>query len=175
MSADSIAAARPVRYNQAMSTIDRLRAAGWRAIAERSGAVGEAARRVNQRLGRPLAPAEELADRRDFAAGYTRAAAPAPTPPAPPATATEPAPVVIYFLDKQRRDVPRLTEILEAHGVSYRLASLEDDPAAQAAIRRDSGGTRLPVVFIAGDCVGGRVELVNLAASGELKRRVFGA
>jgi hypothetical protein len=50
-----------------------------------------------------------------------------------------------------------------------------DDPAAQAAIRRDSGGTRLPVVFIAGDCVGGRVELVNLAASGELKRRVFGA
>ena len=51
---------------------------------------------------------------------------------------------------------------------------MEEHPAALAAVRRDSGGYRLPVVFIAGDCVGGRVELVNLAASGELKKKVFG-
>ena len=45
---------------------------------------------------------------------------------------------------------------------------------AQAAIRRDSKGFRLPVVFVAGEAIGGRAELTNLAASGELKRRVFG-
>lgn len=158
-----------------MSTIDRLRAAGWRALAERRGGLADAARRLNDQLGRPLAAADELADRRAFAAGQ---AAPTPAPtkpgPAPAPAAAEPAPVVIFFLDKQRRDVPRLTEILDAHGVPYRLASLEEDPAALAAVRRDSGGNRLPVVFIAGDCVGGRAELTNLAASGELKRRVFG-
>jgi len=154
-----------------MSVLDRVRAAGWRALAG-DGAVAQKARALNERLGRPLASPEELADRQAFAAGYTATTAKAATGPAP--AAREPAPVIVYFLDKQKRDVPRLTEILDTQHIPYRTMSLEDDPAAQAAVRRDSGGYRLPVVFIAGDCVGGRVELVNLAASGELKKKVFG-
>ena len=47
-------------------------------------------------------------------------------------------------------------------------------PLAQMAVRRDSKGFRLPVVFIAGEVVGGRSELSNLASSGELTRKVFG-
>ena len=82
--------------------------------------------------------------------------------------------MLVYFLDKQRRDVPRLTEILDSHGVPYKLASLEEDPAAQAAIRRDSNGHRLPLVFIAGECVGGREQLLNLGNTGQLKKLVFG-
>jgi glutaredoxin len=157
-----------------MSVIDRLRGAGWRALSG-SGPLREQARQWNERLGRPLASPEELADRRAFAAGYADGAPRPAAEPAPAITTNrEPAPVVIYFLDKQRRDVPRLTEILEAHRVPFRLMSLEDDPAAQAAVRRDSGGHRLPVVFIAGDCVGGRTELLNLAASGALAKKVFG-
>jgi glutaredoxin len=154
-----------------MSVLDRVRAAGWRALAG-DGAVAQKARALNERLGRPLASPEELADRQAFAAGYTATTARAPTGPAP--AAREPAPVIVYFLEKQKRDVPRLTEILDTQHIPYKTMSLEDDPAAQAAVRRDSGGYRLPVVFIAGDCVGGRVELVNLAASGELKKKVFG-
>jgi hypothetical protein len=42
------------------------------------------------------------------------------------------------------------------------------------AVRRDSKGFRLPVVFIAGEVIGGRAELTNLAASGELRKKVFG-
>ncbi|MBK9031993.1 MAG: hypothetical protein IPL61_11810 [Myxococcales bacterium] len=158
-----------------MSVLDRVRAAGWRAL---SGS--ESARRLNDRLGRPLASPEELADRRAFAAGYTAASATAPSgpaaaaAPAPSTGAREAAPVIVYFLDKQRRDVPRLTEILDAHKIPYREMSLEEDPAGQAAVRRDSAGYRLPVVFIAGDCVGGRIELINLASTGELVRKVFG-
>jgi glutaredoxin len=78
-------------------------------------------------------------------------------------------------MDKQRRDVPRLTQILDDAGIPYQVMSLEGDEAAQMAVRRDSKGHRLPLVFIAGEVVGGRTELTNLDRTGELKRRVFGA
>ena len=159
-----------------------LRDAGWRALGAREGAVVSVIRKVNDALGRPLAPADELDDRRAFARGYRAegtsppASAPAPAAVAAKAASTgEAAPVLIYFLDKQKRDVPRLIEILEAHRVPYKLASLEEDPAAQAAIRRDSKGFRLPLVFIAGECVGGREQLLNLGNTGALKKLVFGA
>ena len=42
------------------------------------------------------------------------------------------------------------------------------------AVRRDSKGYRLPVLFIAGDAIGGRAELSNLISTGELKKKVFG-
>jgi len=153
-----------------MSLLDRLRDAGWRAI-ERGGRLTDPARRLNEALGRPLASADELADRRAFETGY--AAAPADAAPATPA-ATEAAPVIVYHMDKQRRDVPKLTQILDAAEIPYRIMSLEGDEAAQAAVRRDSKGHRLPVVFIAGEVAGGRTELINLQQSGELRRRVFG-
>jgi hypothetical protein len=41
-------------------------------------------------------------------------------------------------------------------------------------VRRDSNGHRLPVCFIAGECIGGKVELINAAGSGELSKKVFG-
>ena len=59
-------------------------------------------------------------------------------------------------------------------GIPYRISNLQEDPAAQMAVRRDSKGFRLPVVFIAGEPIGGRAELVNLQASGELPKKVFG-
>jgi glutaredoxin len=154
-----------------MSILDRVRTTAWKALDGRGGALADAARRVNDALGRPLASADELADRAAFAAGY----ATAPVAPTAPATRSgEPAPVIVYFMDKQRRDVPRLTQILDDAGIPYQVLSLEGDEAAQMAVRRDSKGHRLPLVFIAGEVVGGRTELTNLDRTGELKRRVFG-
>jgi hypothetical protein len=149
-----------------------LRVAGWRAIGAREGAVVRAIRKVNDALGRPLAPADELDDRRAFARGYRAEDAVAAAVPARPRG--EAAPVLVYYMDKQKRDVTKLTDILEGHGIPYKLASLEEDPAAQAAIRRDSKGLRLPLVFIAGDCIGGREHLLNLGKAG-LEKLVFGA
>jgi glutaredoxin len=77
-------------------------------------------------------------------------------------------------MDKTRRDAGRLTEVLDGAGIPYKVMNIQDDPAAQSAVRRDSKGFRLPVVFIAGEAIGGRAELTNLAASGALKKRVFG-
>src|SRR5215831_3752764 len=131
--------------------LDKLRAEAHRAIDKLPGKAGEVARRANEALGR--APA-------------------AATPAAP--RARDAAPVIVYHMDKTRRDAAKLTEVLDGAGIPYKVMNIQDDPAAQAAVRRDSKGFRLPVVFIAGEVIGGRAELTNLTASGELRKKVFG-
>jgi glutaredoxin-related protein len=153
------------------SFADRIRARAHRAIDSLPGKLGDAARKANEALGRPLADEHELADRRAFEA-RTRDGTSATAP--SNAARGEPAPVIIYYMDKQKRDVSKLTDVLDTQGIQYTVTNIQEDPAAQFAVRRDSKGHRLPVVFIAGDCVGGRAELVNLASSGELSKRVFG-
>ena len=154
-----------------MSLMDRVRARAFAAIERAPGRVRDLAQKANEALGRPLADENELAERKAFAAGRGNA-----TIVAQPAPKTrEQAPVLVYFMDKQRRDVSKLTDILDSHGVAYTATNIQEDPAAQYAVRRDSKGFRLPVVFVAGDCVGGREQLVNAASSGDLAKKVFGA
>jgi glutaredoxin-related protein len=151
--------------------LDSLRAGAHRAIDKLPGKAGELARKANAALGRPLADEAELADRRAFEA---RAAAPAAATSGKPQPQREAAPVVVYHMDKTRRDATKLTELLDGAGIPYKVMNIQEDPAAQMAVRRDSKGHRLPLVFIAGEVVGGRSELTNLATSGELKKKVFG-
>lgn len=154
-----------------MTWLDRARARAHAALDKIPGKVGDAARRANVALGRPLADADELADRRAFA---DRTSANAPMPPKPPAEAKrDVAPVIVYHMDKTRRDAQKLVDMLTAESVPHRVSNIQEDPAAQAAVRRDSKGFRLPVVFIAGEAIGGRAELSNLIASGELKKKVL--
>ena len=154
-----------------MTWLDRARARAHAALDKLPGKVGDAARRANMALGRPLADADELADRRAFA---DRASANAPMPEARSAeVGRDAAPVIVYHMDKTRRDAQKLVDMLEAEKVPHQVSNIQEDPAAQMAVRRDSKGFRLPVVFIAGEAVGGRAELSNLIASGELKKKVF--
>ena len=157
-----------------MSWLDRARARAHATITNLPGRAGDLARKANEALGRPLADEEELADRRAFDAKTAVATGTTAAPAANPPSAKEPAPVIVYHMDKSRRDALRLTEILDAAKVPYKVSNIQEDPAAQSAIRRDSKGFRLPVVFIAGEAVGGRQELVNLQTSGELAKKVFG-
>ncbi len=151
--------------------LDGVRARAHAVIERMPGPPGALARKANELLGRPLADAHELEDRRAFAKrGVTVVAG---TPAAPQQARTDAAPVIIYHMDKTRRDAVKLAEMLDAEGVPYKISNIQEDPAAQAAVRRDSKGYRLPVVFIAGDAIGGRAELSNLIASGDLKRKVF--
>ena len=155
-----------------MSWLDDLRARAHARIRDLPGKAGELARKANEALGRPLADEAELAERRAFEARGGKEAAPGPA--AAPRAANEPAPVIVYHMDKSRRDALKLTEILDGAGIPYRIDNIQEDPAAQMAVRRDSKGFRLPVVFIAGEPIGGRAELLYLQSSGELKKRVFG-
>jgi glutaredoxin len=153
------------------SRLDDLRARAHAALGKLPGAVGDAARRANAALGRPLADAEELADRRAFEARTARLATEAAKP---AAARRDAAPVVVYHMDKTRRDADKLADMLAAENVPYKMSNIQEDPAAQMAVRRDSKGFRLPVVFIAGEPIGGRAELSNLIAGGELAKKVFG-
>ena len=157
-----------------MGLVDQMRARAHAALARVPGKAGQLARKANDALGRPLADADELADRRAFAAGNDGVAAPVTTAPAPAAKAADAAPVIVYHMDKTRRDALKLVEILDAGGIPHTVTNIQEDPAAQYAVKRDAHGMRLPVVFVAGECLGGREQLVNLAATGELKRKVFG-
>jgi glutaredoxin-related protein len=154
-----------------MGVFDRIRARAHAALERVPGKVGETVRKANDALGRPLADESELADRRAFeskAPGAPVEAKPVAKP------AGEAAPVIVYHMDKTRRDAQKLTDILDANGIQYKVTNIQEDPAAQYAVRRDSDGKRLPVVFVAGECLGGREELVNAAGNGELKKKVFG-
>ncbi len=157
------------------SPLDSFRARAFGLIVRVPGKAGQLARKANDALGRPLAGADELADRRDFAARTVSAPLSATKPKAAPAPTTEVAPVIVYHMDKTRRDALRLTEMLDAENVPYQVSNLQEDPAAQMAVRRDSKGFRLPVVFIAGEAIGGRIELGSMVQSGQLKKKVFGA
>ncbi len=151
-----------------MGVLDSMRARAHAALERVPGKAGELVRKANEALGRPLADEAELRDREAFARG---SGSPAPTPTKPK---TEQAPVIVYYMEKQKRDVGKLTDILDANGVTYTVTNIQEDPAAQYAVRRDSKGIRLPVVFVAGECLGGREHLVNAAGNGELKKKVFG-
>jgi len=160
-----------------MSWIDRARAQAHGALNKLPGKLGTAVRKANDALGRPLADEAELEERREFEA---RTAKPgdgtaAATPAKPSSNGSgDAAPVIVYYMEKQKRDVSKVTDILDANGIKYTVTNIQEDPAAQYAVKRDSKGLRLPVVFVAGDCVGGREQLVNAASSGELKKKVFG-
>jgi len=151
---------------------DTIRAKAFAAMQRLPGRAAELANKANEALGRPLADAYELADRRAFAHGRGNVdvvAQPAPKQ-------REQAPVIVYFVDRkeQSREVGKLADILTANGIVFTVTDITEDPAAQFAVRRDSKGLRLPVVFVAGECVGGREQLVNAASSGELEKKVFG-
>jgi glutaredoxin len=152
-----------------MSWIDRARARAHDAITKLPGKAGELAKKANEALGRPLADQDELADRKAFGStqrgGVTVTAASQPRGDA--------APVIVYHMDKTRRDALKLTELLDAAGIPYQVSNIQEDPAAQMAVRRDSKGFRLPVVFIAGEPIGGRTELTNLQTTGELAKKVW--
>jgi glutaredoxin-related protein len=155
-----------------VSIFDRARARANAGLTKLPGKLGDLARKANDALGRPLADEHELADRHSFEA---KAGAPAePAKPAPAPAAGEAAPVIVYHMDKTRRDAQKLTDILDANGIAYKVTNIQEDPAAQYAVKRDSNGVRFPVVFIAGECLGGREELVNAASTGDLKKKVFG-
>jgi glutaredoxin-related protein len=157
-----------------MGLLDSVRARAHAALERVPGKAGEKLRAANEALGRPFADEAELEDRRAFDAraadrGAAKAAATASA-----LSTREAAPVIVYHMDKTRRDAGKLVEILEEAGIPHRVSNIQEDAAAQMAVRRDSKGYRLPVVFIAGEPIGGRAELTNLATSGELKKKVFG-
>jgi hypothetical protein len=124
---------------------------------------------ANDLAGRPFRPLSESARRRE-----RRAAAAAIAPSAP----REPAPVMLYFDGQDHRTLGRVEELLRSRAIPYKLLDVADDEATRAwaiAQARADPERAFPLVFVAGEPIGGLHELTQADVNGALRRRVFGA
>jgi|SRR5579871_4085760 len=119
---------------------------------------------ANDLAGRPFCSAEELSRRR------ARRAAAVETSPA----RREPAPVMLYFDGKDHRTKKKMEELLAARDVPFKLLDCTDDEATRSWAQAAAKQSEFPLLFIAGEAVGGLHELQQLDVSDGLRKRVFG-
>jgi glutaredoxin len=118
---------------------------------------------ANDLAGRPFCSRAELDERR--AAGTVAVGA----------VRREAAPVMLYFDGKDHRTKKKIEELLQSKEIPFRLLDVADDEATRSWATTQAKQLEFPLVFIAGDPVGGLHELMQLDVNGDLVRRVFGA
>lgn len=123
----------------------------------------EALGTANDLVGRPFCSQGELDERR--AALHASAA---------PAGKREAAPVMLYFDGKDHRTKKKLEELLRGKEIPYRVLDVSDDEATRSWATTAAKQLEFPLLFVAGEPVGGLHEVTELDVNGELARRVFG-
>ena len=124
---------------------------------------------MNEMAGKPLATRTELQERRDREQrrveqlAAARAKAEEARRQAGAAPARETAPVVVYKDDKSTRDLKRIAGVLTGREISWKEIDVENDEAGKSWVMTRSGVQDLPVVFIAGEPVGGFDALVPVS------------
>jgi glutaredoxin len=151
------------------SVVNKIRVVGHEALNTRRGDQYKAVRVglevlniVNELVGRPFCSSEEL--------GKT---SPKPAATATSSRQTEAAPVMVYFEGKDHRTLEKIESILKSATVPYQVLDVSRDDAAQSWLKSVTKHEDLPVVFIAGECIGGLTELAELDINGTLKKKVF--
>jgi len=161
--------------------LDRVRDTLYRAIATPRGDAFAAirvpkdlARRLNETLGAPLAPRDELARR---AAARDRLAALRAAGSSEARRSVARAPLLVYFeKDRNVRELVRIEELLGAKGHEWKRLDIAGDEATLDFVVRKAKceADDLPVVFVADRVVGGYDALVAADVSGELEKLVRG-
>jgi glutaredoxin-related protein len=138
---------------------------------------------VNDMVGRPLAPEDELAERRAYEerrrariAQAQIAAAPVVDTAAAEATrrANDAAPVIVYVDGQSHRDAKRIADVFKGRDIPFTELSVVEDVATRSWVETTARTRELPVVFVAGKPVGGYDAVVQLDVKGELERMVWG-
>ncbi|MDB4965948.1 MAG: hypothetical protein JWN44_1637 [Myxococcales bacterium] len=117
---------------------------------------------ANDLAGRPFCTQEELEERRN--AGASGAV-----------LKREPAPVMLYFDGKDHRTKKKMEELLTGKEIPFKVLDVTDDEATRSWATTQAKQVEFPLLFIAGEAVGGLHELTQLDVNGQLARRVFGA
>jgi len=118
---------------------------------------------ANDLVGRPFCTQAELDERR-HTGGAARSAG-----------RREQAPVMLYFDGKDHRTKKKIEELLAGKEVRFQVLDVTDDEATRSWATTQAKQLEFPLVFIAGEPVGGLHELTQLDVNGQLVRRVFGA
>ena len=118
---------------------------------------------ANDLVGRPFCTQAELDERRSGASGDGGLAR------------REPAPVMLYFDGKDHRTKKKIEELLTSKEIPFQVLDVADDEATRSWATTQAKQIEFPLLFIAGEPVGGLHELTQLDVNGQLTRRVFGA
>jgi glutaredoxin len=144
---------------------------------------------INDMVGRPLAPEDEIAERKRYeehrrqriAETEAKRAAEAAEDAAAArkksgaAAKREAAPVVIYLDAQSHRDLKRIKDVLRGREIACQELSIVEDEATRSWVETTAKTKEFPVVFIAGQPIGGYDDVVQLDVKGELVKLVFGA
>jgi glutaredoxin len=118
---------------------------------------------ANDLAGRPFCSQAELDERRSTGGSGTGPAR------------REPAPVMLYFDGKDHRTKKKIEELLVSKEIPFKVLDVTDDEATRSWATTTAKQLEFPLLFIAGEPVGGLHELTQLDVNGQLARRVFGA
>lgn len=147
---------------------------------------------VNDMLGRPLAPEDEIRERREYerrrrqrlAEAMARRKAAATNGTAAGSNglngangkvaALEAAPVVVYVDGRSHRELQRIETVFKGREIPFTKLDVEGDDATRSWVRTTSKRDDFPVVFIAGQPIGAYDELVQLDATSQLTKLVWG-
>ncbi len=97
----------------------------------------------------------------------------APTRPAPSPAPREAAPVIVYSDGKDHRTLKRIDGVLVGANVPYKTLDVGEDEAARSWAMAKAGKHELPLVFVAGEAIGGFDELLQASVDGSLAKKVF--
>ena len=82
---------------------------------------------------------------------------------------------MLYFDGKDHRSKKKMEELLTSKEIPFKVLDVTDDEATRSWATTAAKQLEFPLLFIAGEPVGGLHELTQLDVNGQLARRVFGA
>ena len=131
---------------------------------------------VNDLAGRPLCSQDELLRRdAEHAALNAEVAAVREGKKSPVAPARrEAAPVILYITDQDMRTKKKLEEILKGRDIPYTINDVTDDESSRSWALTQAKKLEFPLLFVAGEAIGGLDEVMQLDVTGGLLKKVFG-
>lgn len=135
----------------------------------------QALRFANDLLGRPICSQDELAKRQaDLQAAEDAVREEQTGSPTTTTTRREAAPVVLYVTDQDMRTRKKVEDILKGRDIPFLVNDVTDDESSRSWALTQAKKTEFPLVFVAGEPLGGIDEVMQLDVRGELLKKVFG-
>jgi glutaredoxin-related protein len=82
--------------------------------------------------------------------------------------------VVLYITDQDMRTRKKIEEILKGRDIPYTINDVTDDEASRSWALTQAQATEFPLLFVAGEPLGGLDEVMQRDVRGELVKKVFG-
>lgn len=132
----------------------------------------QALRLANELLGQPLCSQDELARREQAIAQAEQRVAEERQ--GSQTSRREAAPVALYVTDQDHRTPKKIEDIFKGRDIPYTVLDVTDDEVSRSWALTQAKKAEFPLVFIAGEPVGGIDEVMQADVRGELVKKVFG-